>query len=125
MSEVKSSINDVKGTIAKSDVELLCTKRLLVEISVIRPCDNATANGLSPKFAVGMYFSPTDKLTDSSYNYDSSINHLFTLEELIGLMQTFGIDLDEKVWQVTEDPNSERGEMRVISNLSEVREIAE
>ena len=125
MSDVKFSISDVQGLIPKSDLELLCTKKLLVEITVIRPNDNASESGLSPKFAVGMHFSPTDEMNekDESYDYPAYPDRLFSLDELVDMMKAFGIDPDSKVWQVMQDPNAERGKPHIINDLSQVRPV--
>lgn len=118
MSETRFSVDDVREVLEKSDLELVCTKRLMVKISIIRPSDNATESGLSRKFAVGLYCSPGEEM---SHDYDFSLNRLLSLEELTELVRALGIELDAKVWQVTEDPNAEQGQPQVLSDLEGVR----
>lgn len=125
MSDKKFCINDVREIIAESDLELLGTKKLSVEISVLRPSDNKTASGLSPKFAVGMHFSARDEVNemDESYDYPAYPDRLFTLDEITHMMKSFGIAPDERMWQITQDPNDERDGTHIVSDLSQVLRV--
>lgn len=127
MSDTKLSISDLQEVISKSDLELLCTKQMLIEISVIRPSDNASASGLLPKFAVGMHLSPTDEMKeeDEAYSYPAYTEGLFSLDELINMMKAFGIEPTAKVWQVTQNHDAPIVEHQSISDLSQVCLIEE